>query len=112
LLAFTRNEGSAEKRAWVALQFASQAQNLHVNAAVENNLMHVPEQIEAIPLTEPKIEDHRIHIGVVEFMRHVLAAFRRQGVDAILLEVVYHHAPQDGVVLDCEDTRSAIAARA
>jgi hypothetical protein len=53
-----RNEGSAEKRAWVSLQFASQAKNLRVNAAVENNLMHVPEQIDAIPLTEPKIEDH------------------------------------------------------
>src|SRR5271165_1775798 len=72
----------------------------------------VAEQIEAILLTEHEIEDHQIHFVVAELTRHVLVAFRDQCADVILLKVVDDHASQGGVVLDDEDTRPALAARA
>ena len=72
----------------------------------------VAEQIEAILLTEPQIEDHEIHLGVAELTVHLLATFRDQGADVILLEVVHDHTAQGGVVLDDEDTHLAIGARA
>jgi hypothetical protein len=48
----------------------------------------LPQQIETVLLTEPKIEDHQVDLGATELINHFLATACQQGTDVILTKIL------------------------
>ena len=69
----------------------------------------LPQQVEAVLLAEPKIEDHQVDLGGGELADHLLTARRHQGADVVLREIVYDHPLQRRIILDDEDADLTIA---
>ena len=65
-------------------------------------------------MTESKIEDHQVHLIVIEIVTelndHLLATTRHQGTDVVLPEIVDDHALQGRIILYDEDAYLAIPA--
>ena len=74
--------------------------------------LDLPQQIQTVLLTEPKIEDHQVHLGAGELIDHLLATARHQGMDVVLQEIVYDHALQGSIILHDEDAHLAVLALA
>src|SRR5262245_8108412 len=55
----------------------------HVRARAD-----LPQQIETVLVTEPKIEDHQVDLGAAELTDHILAIASQQGTDVILSKIV------------------------
>src|SRR5215467_1171009 len=62
---------------------ASNDDDRHVRARAD-----LPQQIETVLLTEPKIEDHQVDLGAAELIDHILAIASQQGPDVVLTKIV------------------------
>ena len=71
---------------------------------------NLAQQIEAILLPEPQIEDHEIRLAAGEQARDLVATRRGDGADVVILEIIRHQMPHGAVILDLGqigDLRSA-----
>ncbi len=66
---------------------------------------NLAQEIEAVLLPEPEIEDHEIRLAAGEQARDLIATRRGDGADVVVLEIIRHEVPHGAVILDHETGR-------
>jgi hypothetical protein len=84
--------------------------------ARDNNDGHIrsrpklPQNVEPVHESEPKIQDHDVDFVRAKLAKHLVATGRQQRPDVIIDEVVDDHCLQGWIVVDNEDRRLTVAA--